>query len=397
MRRPPSPPGGSSIMSRRALLIAILTAGVLVPRPGAGATEEWAFTLTDPDRPGRTVPVTAIGPAVASGPCPVLALGHATMTPWTEYRALAGPLAEAGWLVLLPDTENGMQADQGELADDLLLAVAAVQDGEAALPVGMPEAGPDWALAGHSLGGGAAIVAAARRTPDAVVALAPQERARPSMIAHAGAVAAPVLVISGELDCITPPGSHHWPLHEALAATPRAMVTLHGAGHCYFAAPCEPCVGAESGCPPEVGPDAHRERTLALMQPWLAWHVRGDAGAHAAFLEAADAPWCAVDLVDVAAAAPVVPAARLRLLGPSIGAPVTRWRLELPDARPVVADVFDVRGRRVRRLVDGLAADRLDLLWSGQDDAGRRVPAGVYLLRVRDGRDVLSSRVVRLD
>jgi hypothetical protein len=124
-----------------ALLIAILTTGALLPRPGAGATGEWAFTLTDPDRPGRSVPVMAIGPAAATEPCPVLALGHATMTPWTEYRELVRPLAEAGWLVLLPDTENGMHADPGELADDLLLAVAAVQDGEAALPVGMPGAG----------------------------------------------------------------------------------------------------------------------------------------------------------------------------------------------------------------------------------------------------------------
>ena len=56
-----------------ALLIAILTTGALLPRPGAGATGEWAFTLTDPDRPGRSVPVMAIGPAAATEPCPVLA------------------------------------------------------------------------------------------------------------------------------------------------------------------------------------------------------------------------------------------------------------------------------------------------------------------------------------
>ena len=54
---------------------------------------------------------------------------------------------------------------------------------------------------------------------------------------------------------------------------------------------------------------------------------------------------------------------------------------------PVSVDIFDVRGRRVRRL-DGQAPT---LVWDGRDRAGRSLAAGAYLAVVRQG----SKRQVR--
>ncbi len=52
--------------------------------------------------------------------------------------------------------------------------------------------------------------------------------------------------------------------------------------------------------------------------------------------------------------------------------------------RPLHVAVYDLRGRRVRRLLDGepVTAGRRLLQWDGRDQHGRRVPPGLYVLRV---------------
>jgi len=58
--------------------------------------------------------------------------------------------------------------------------------------------------------------------------------------------------------------------------------------------------------------------------------------------------------------------------GPGASAVKARWSGSL-----------DVRGRRVVRLLDGPRAPGVyGAAWSGQDDAGRAVPAGVYFVRL---------------
>ncbi len=61
------------------------------------------------------------------------------------------------------------------------------------------------------------------------------------------------------------------------------------------------------------------------------------------------------------------------------------------------AEVFDVAGRRVRTLRDGaLPAGRQEIVWNGDDDAGRATGAGIYFLRVSIPGDATTVRVVRL-
>ncbi len=64
---------------------------------------------------------------------------------------------------------------------------------------------------------------------------------------------------------------------------------------------------------------------------------------------------------------------------------------------PVQLEVFDVLGRRVSGLqatADSGAQMRLD--WDGNDESGRRVPPGVYLIRVRQGEAEIVKRVTLL-
>jgi hypothetical protein len=59
--------------------------------------------------------------------------------------------------------------------------------------------------------------------------------------------------------------------------------------------------------------------------------------------------------------------------------------------------VYDVGGRRVRTLVDGvLAPDHYELEWDGRDDRGRAIAPGVYLYRLTAGDRSLAHRLVKL-
>ena len=81
-----------------------------------------------------------------------------------------------------------------------------------------------------------------------------------------------------------------------------------------------------------------------------------------------------------------VPAGTEFLLGRSAPNPfrqTTVVHYELPAAASVQLLVYDAGGRIVRRLLDAeVDAGPHDLLWDGRDDAGRLVPAGLYLYRL---------------
>ena len=68
---------------------------------------------------------------------------------------------------------------------------------------------------------------------------------------------------------------------------------------------------------------------------------------------------------------------------------------DLPLQSRVSIDVFDITGRRVAQLAEGRAfeAGRQSLAWDLMDRHGRRVPAGIYLVRVEAGRDRAVGRV----
>lgn len=65
---------------------------------------------------------------------------------------------------------------------------------------------------------------------------------------------------------------------------------------------------------------------------------------------------------------------------------VLRFTSGTPTTSDVRLEIFDVSGRLVRRVADGrFSAGRHEVTWDGRDAGGRRVPAGLYLCRLREG------------
>jgi hypothetical protein len=75
----------------------------------------------------------------------------------------------------------------------------------------------------------------------------------------------------------------------------------------------------------------------------------------------------------------------------------TRLRFAVPKAGAVKLSVYDVTGRLVADLVDGvLPAGNHTADWDGRDRAGRRVASGVYLARIEAGGETRTREMVRL-
>jgi flagellar hook assembly protein FlgD len=72
----------------------------------------------------------------------------------------------------------------------------------------------------------------------------------------------------------------------------------------------------------------------------------------------------------------------------------TMFRFGLPRTAPIVFTIIDPRGREIRTLGRGQwpGGDHV-VRWDGRDEAGNRVPSGLYFYRLRVEDQILSRRL----
>jgi hypothetical protein len=80
---------------------------------------------------------------------------------------------------------------------------------------------------------------------------------------------------------------------------------------------------------------------------------------------------------------------------PNPSAAPFRFSFSLPSGGPTRLTIHDVRGARIRNLVDAhLSSGPHDYTWDGLDDRSRRVPRGLYFARLDAPGAQLSHRLV---
>lgn len=205
---------------------------VLVSVSGAllAQVESTPYTFIDAARGGREIPTVVHVPEDAEAPLRALIFGHGFTMSASDYTAWVEAMVAADFAVIMVDTETGFAPLHEEFGKDLAHVAdeAAGQIPSAILP------GPT-AIGGHSMGGGAAWLAAAESaTAGAVFGLAPAET-NPSAIAAASSVALPALVLSGTADQVTPAAQHHLPIYDAAASACKSFLTLTEGSHCGYA------------------------------------------------------------------------------------------------------------------------------------------------------------------
>ncbi len=174
------------------------------------------------------------------GPYPGIAFGHGFAQTPDRYDGTLAHLAGQGYLVVAPESFTGIlpAPDHDAFAEDLRLSLGWLeQAGAGALPEAAELAGAvdeeSFGLSGHSMGGGAAVLAAAR--DPRVGALAPLAAAEtsPSAVAAMSEVDVPALLLAGSEDAITPVEAAQAPIFDA-GRHPRLLPIILGGSHCGF-------------------------------------------------------------------------------------------------------------------------------------------------------------------
>jgi dienelactone hydrolase len=214
----------------------------------------WLFYPATDDGYGRALDA-------AGAPYPAIAFGHAFLTPPLFYTANARHLASWGFAVVLPRTAVQLVPYVPGFATDLVEALGELIE-RGSDPGSFLYRAIDadaLGIAGHSMGGGASILAAADDPRiRALVAFSPSETFWPiSAVERIAEVEGAVVLLAGTADTITPPAAHQRPLYAA-AGPPRILVTLDGGGHCEYT----PALPACGGVIP-------RERQFEIARRWL--------------------------------------------------------------------------------------------------------------------------------
>ncbi len=97
-------------------------------------------------------------------------------------------------------------------------------------------------------------------------------------------------------------------------------------------------------------------------------------------------------------AVPPVDESRLLAPHPNPFNPTTELAFVLAESAPVHLSIFDLAGRRVTSLLEGVphAAGRHAVRWDGRDGSGQRLPSGVYFARFCVGAHREEARLVIL-
>lgn len=296
-RRSRSPSGHTAQMGRLtapilALLLLLVTP--LVAHAGALASGDPDYAERGPheveahvlevSRPGASegfearlfVPLPADG-SEGAGASPLYAFGHGYLAPTELYRSTLEHLASWGITVVAPRSGDELIPSHEAFAADLVhaldhvSAVASVDDWR-----GLPVDGTARSVGGHSMGGGAAVLAAVLDPGIRTVATLSTADTRPSAVAAAAGVRAPMLLVAGSEDRITPVDRHQRPIFEAVAG-PAQLRIIEGGSHCGYLDQAD-LIGLVCGRA-SLDEEEQRAEGRAALTAWLRAQLMDDATA----------------------------------------------------------------------------------------------------------------------
>ena len=173
------------------------------------------------------VPGAVFAPAEGLG-LPAVAFAHDWLQPVARYAGLLRHLASWGIVVAAPDSHRGALPSHARFAADLRTALdVSVGAGRSRGPGGRT------ALAGHGLGGGVALLAAADAPRLAAVVTMAVAQTRPSAIDAARRITVPTLHLGAGRDTVSPVAGHAEPI-TAAAGGPVWLRLLGKADHTGF-------------------------------------------------------------------------------------------------------------------------------------------------------------------
>jgi len=250
------------------------------------------LTFNDPTRnggfgsgggPGRQIQTEIYYPTFIAGEntpvatypdFPVIVFGHGFAMGWDAYQNIWEHLVPQGYIMVFVRTEGSLipAPSHGDFGADLALVTTkmlALNGTAGSLFQGKVK--QKSVIMGHSMGGGATLLAASNNGSIAgVVGFAPAETT-PSAIGVCSNITVPALIFSGSNDGVTPPGTNHIPMYQGIASSCKSFVSITGGAHCYFANSNFNCDFGESTSSQGISITRaqQQQRTFAILDPWL--------------------------------------------------------------------------------------------------------------------------------
>lgn len=250
------------------VLLSVVGLG-LSTAPSASALSVTTRTVTV-SIDGRSFSARLVQPSgSAPGAYPVIAFGHGFTQSAKRYQSVLADLAARGYVVIAPDSETGLLPNHGRLADDLWRAIRWARATQ-------PNAHPSMdGVAGHSMGGGAALVAADRHPEIDSVATTAAAETSPSARSASAGISAPALFVVGSKDSVVSPSTTR--AMYAAKPAPASWASITGGYHCGFLDSSSFFgFGCDSG---SITRSAQLTLTRSLLGSWFDQTLKGAAPA----------------------------------------------------------------------------------------------------------------------
>jgi pimeloyl-ACP methyl ester carboxylesterase len=279
-------------MKKHILLLVLVLASI--SSSAQFAVGHTTITFGDPNRtggfgsgggPGRQIQTEIYYPATTAGTnvpmaisdAPLIVFGHGFVMTWTAYQPFYDHWASLGYVVALPRTEGGLLPNHQDFAEDLAFVAHEIQSlGNNSSSIFHQNLNQRIAIAGHSMGGGAAILshtyqiigvscfltfAAAETTPSAILA--------------ATSCTIPSFFVSGSYDCVVPTATQIQ-MYDSMASTCKTHIEFTDAYHCQFNTYNLNCATGEASCftPGGIVRDTQINRTLAYADDYLDFYLK---------------------------------------------------------------------------------------------------------------------------
>ncbi len=222
-------------MTGRALVTAgALVVAVVAATPTSAVQQPVTTKTVTVQIAGRSFPAQLSYPA-RQGRYPVVAFAHGYMNRSSWYAETLRSIAAWGYVVIAPDSETGRFPSHARLAGDLNRSLRWLSAQSATGTHNVPRGRVDatrFAVAGHSMGGGVALLAATRnRSVDTVFTLAAAETRPRASLAVRG-LRVPSLFVVGSDDRIVPAAGTAVMFRRA--PSPTLLASITGGSHCGF-------------------------------------------------------------------------------------------------------------------------------------------------------------------
>ncbi|MFZ4574753.1 MAG: alpha/beta hydrolase family protein [Phycisphaerales bacterium] len=211
--------------------------------PGPYAVGVRTVTVTRPE--GTTFTARLSYPATSAGastpfapgaaPAAAISFGHGFLQATTQYATTMDHLASWGFVVIASNSQGSLFPSHAAFAADLRHSLTHLEQQNAASGSFLFSAVDvaRFGMSGHSMGGGASILATADDPRVKALANLAAAETNPSATAAIPRIRVPVSLIAGESDGIVPVASNGQAMYNA-AAAPKLLPIIRGGFHCGF-------------------------------------------------------------------------------------------------------------------------------------------------------------------